>query len=344
MPPGNESSYTQVTVVIPTYNRCRTLAKTLGAVLTQTSGQSFDVVVIDDGSCDDTQRFMREMTTAHASLTYIRHEQNRGRVETRNDGITSARGDIVILLDDDNVPSAGFIDAHWQEHANASPAHVAVMGNVSFAPEVIEGSNFGRYMQSRYLGARPLRERNSIDFNDLPSRFFGTLNCSARRSDLLRVGLFDARYRYYGGEDENMGHALSLAGVRIVFAENARTVHQDEVSIARYKTKLIESAHYGLVVTSAIAPDYVASTRLSLVLPMDARRDSLRQLGLKFVIGLLCRPPVSWLLERWARSTDRLRWLYSWPLTRLLTASWVYYGYRLKGTPDARVEYAERHS
>jgi glycosyltransferase involved in cell wall biosynthesis len=330
-----------VSVVISTYNRRKTFARTLTEVLDQAAGDTFDVLVVDDCSSDDTPQYMNRMMQEHPELGYLRHAENQGRVATRNDGVTAARGDIVILLDDDIVPVPGFVAAHRRVHEQAVAEHVAVMGNVWFATECVEGSNFGRYVQSRYLGCRSLRERAGIDYENLPARFFGTGNCSVRRSDLIAVGLFDARFRYYGGEDEDMGHSLRCAGVRIVFGPDAGGIHHDEVSLDRYKAKLMECARYALATTRAKSPEYVETTQVVYLLPINRQRDSASRVARKLVIGLLCKPPISRVLEWWATHIDHVPRLYSQSLYRLLTASWVYRGYRQTGDPDRRVEYSE---
>jgi GT2 family glycosyltransferase len=327
-------------VVIPTYNRRATLARTLAALLPQGSRHSVEIIVVDDSSSDDTPQYMQALLAIHPQVVYLRHEKNAGRVVTRNDGITIARGHVIVLLDDDNVPDAGFVDAHLRLHDEAGAERIAVMGNVRFAPECIAASNFGRFLQSRYLGSRMPGDGAGINYADLPARFFGTLNCSAHRSTFVAVGLFDTRFRHYGGEDEDMGHALRRSGVRIVFGEQARTTHYDDVSLRRYKSKLTEFAHFGLAAAQAKNPDYVETTQMVNLLPIESTDAPLRR-ARKLLIGLLCRWPVSAAMEWWARRTDAIPWLYSQKLYRLLTASWLYHGYRSKDRPDLRVEYGE---
>ena len=135
-----------------------------------------------------------------------------------------------------------------------------------------------------------------------------------------------------------MGHALRRAGVRIVFAEDARSLHHDEVSLGRYKGKLMESARYGLTITQAKSPEYVASTKFVYLLPMDWHADSPTLLVRKFVLSLFCARPISVVLEWWARYTDGAPRLYSGSLYRMLAASWVYQGYRGTGDADRRIE------
>jgi glycosyltransferase involved in cell wall biosynthesis len=327
-------------VVIPTYNRRTTLARTLEGLLQQTARDPFEIIVVDDCSSDDTPEYMHALRGSHPRIVYLRHTENAGRVVTRNDGIKIAHGDVIILLDDDNLPNAGFVDAHLRIHAGAGAERVAVMGNVRFASDCIAGSNFGRFLQSRYLGCRSPSDRAGIDYADLPSRCFGTLNCSVRRSDLVAVGLFDPRFRYYGGEDEDMGHALRRSGVRIVFGEEARTAHHDEVSLERYKSKLTELAHYGLAVAQTKNPEYIETTQMVYLLPIE-RNDSALRRARKLLFSILCNRPVNVMLEWWARRTEGIPWLYSQSPYRLLTASWLYQGYRSKGIPDLRVEYGD---
>ena len=56
---------TSASVIIATYNRRRTLARTLEGVLHQASRDTFEVIVVDDCSSDDTQQYMNEIVQAH---------------------------------------------------------------------------------------------------------------------------------------------------------------------------------------------------------------------------------------------------------------------------------------
>lgn len=316
-------------VIIPTYNRRAALERTLDGILEQSVGhEAYEVIVVDDGSKDDTSRLMATLLEGAPNLTYIRNDQNKGRAATRNDGIRVARGEIVILLDDDNVPVRGLVEAHRRRHEESPGTRLVVMGNVRFAPEVVQGSNFARFLQSRYLGSRPPRSRARLDYENLPGRCLGTGNCSMRRSELLTIGLLDERFRFYGGEDEYLGQCLTRAGARIVFEENARSLHYDEVTIRRYKQKLLETARHGLRILVDVCPDYVESTQLRYLMPLQARTDAPGVVARKLAMRLATSTASRVLLERWALMTDRIGWLYLWPVYRALTAAWVAHGYR----------------
>lgn len=329
-------------VVVPTYNRRKSLERTLAALACQkVPSRAFEIIVVDDCSIDDTQEWMRQVLGTVSNLTYIRNSENQGRAVTRNNGIAAAQGDIIIFLDDDNVPCEEFVQAHIDVHEQEHEQHVAVMGSVRYAPEFILGSNLGKYLQSRYLGARSAQERSRLDYSNLPPRCFGTLNCSVRRADLITVGLLDTSFRYYGGEDEYLGYCLARAGVRIVFSEQARTVHYDEVSIRRYKQKILETSREGARVILDKSPEYFEGTQVRFLLPIAWKTDSLRRIAVKLVLRACLNPLTVSFLEQMLIATDRSPRLYLQPLYRMLIAGWILRGLRSKAQGINLVTYGE---
>src|SRR5215211_4198690 len=89
------------TVVIPTYNRAGFIVETINSVLAQTDAD-FEVVVVDDGSTDDTQNVVRRDFGHVDKVRYVR-QANAERGAARNRGIREARGQFVIFLDSDDL-------------------------------------------------------------------------------------------------------------------------------------------------------------------------------------------------------------------------------------------------
>ena len=89
----------EVSVIIPTYNSACYIAKALGSVLTQ-SYQSWEIILIDDGSTDATLSIVRSFTDSR--LKIIENQRNRGVSYGRNLGIQQARGKWIALLDSDD--------------------------------------------------------------------------------------------------------------------------------------------------------------------------------------------------------------------------------------------------
>lgn len=88
----------KVSVIIPTYNCASMIAQCLDSVLNQTF-KDFEVIVIDDGSTDDTERVIAPYKNR---ITYIR-QVNQGAAAARNRGIKEARGDYIAFLDSDDL-------------------------------------------------------------------------------------------------------------------------------------------------------------------------------------------------------------------------------------------------
>ena len=85
-----------ITVIIPTYNREKLLKKAIDSVLVQNYSH-FELIVVDDGSDDDTGA----LVAGYSNVRYIRQE-NRGAAAARNRGLEMARHDLIAFLDSDD--------------------------------------------------------------------------------------------------------------------------------------------------------------------------------------------------------------------------------------------------
>ena len=88
-----------VSVVVPSYNRAALLQRTLRAILAQQI-TDLEVVVVDDGSTDETAR---TLAAADPRVAVIRHQQPAGVSAARNRGIAAARGEWIAFCDDDDL-------------------------------------------------------------------------------------------------------------------------------------------------------------------------------------------------------------------------------------------------
>lgn len=90
-----------VTVYIPTKNRVASLRVAVESVLCQ-SHADLELIVVDDGSTDDTPQYLRGVAAHEPRLRTLRHAQSRGGPAARNAAILAARGEFVTGLDDDD--------------------------------------------------------------------------------------------------------------------------------------------------------------------------------------------------------------------------------------------------
>ena len=88
-----------VTVIIPTFNRAKLLRRALDSVFAQKTDATMEVIVVDDGSTDDTERILSH---DYPQVSVIKQD-NQGVSAARNAGINAARGSWIALLDSDDV-------------------------------------------------------------------------------------------------------------------------------------------------------------------------------------------------------------------------------------------------
>ncbi len=125
-----------ISVIVPTYNACERLFLALEALSRQSFDHNlFEVIVIDDGSQDDTFRMLGH-TRYSFQLNIIRLERNFGRSYARNRGILASQGKLLIFSDGDMIPCKDYI----QEHANSN----------SCGDKVVIGPIWNRVFTYRY--------------------------------------------------------------------------------------------------------------------------------------------------------------------------------------------------
>jgi teichuronic acid biosynthesis glycosyltransferase TuaG len=90
-----------VSIIMPAYNAGKYVGDSIRSVLAQTYGR-LELVVVDDGSTDDTAEVVRAMASADARVRYI-HRENGGQGRARNTGIENSRGPVVAFLDADDL-------------------------------------------------------------------------------------------------------------------------------------------------------------------------------------------------------------------------------------------------
>ncbi len=204
-------------IVIPTYNKLSQLKATLGSLeALDYPRESFEVVVVDDGSEDETASFL-SAANLDLELRVLCHQSNQGRAAARNTGVRQARGRVVVFLDDDMEAAPELLMAHMRGHSEGHK--MVVLGNVRRAPGV-RSTALVRYLDSR--GVHKLKPGRPIPF-----RYFITNNVSVERDFLIEVNLFDERFRKFGGEDLELGYRLDKAGARFVYASRACTHRMD---------------------------------------------------------------------------------------------------------------------
>jgi glycosyltransferase involved in cell wall biosynthesis len=202
-----------LSVVIPTYNRLPILEKCLRALEAQCLEapiSAYEVVVVDDGSTDDTVAWLLRNSADFPHVRLVQQDHG-GPAEGRNRGVEHARGDVIVFIDSDLVVTERFLISHarrldqtWQQRGD----------RLCFTyGAVINTANFDD----------PTSEPHKL--NDLSWAYFATGNVAIDRHVLERSGLFDTRFRLYGWEDLELGERLRRLGVVLVRCPEAVGYH-----------------------------------------------------------------------------------------------------------------------
>ncbi len=138
MDKGDGMGSRTVSVVIPTFNRSGTLLRVLRAMEAQTVGtQVFDLVVVDDGSRDDTPSALRRFAAQSPLEMRCIRQENRGPAAARNRGIAACGGSLLVLLGDDTIPTSQFLEKHLAYHRKHEwNEKLAVVGYTDWPPEM----------------------------------------------------------------------------------------------------------------------------------------------------------------------------------------------------------------
>ena len=204
----------RVSVVIPTYRRCAAVQRLLEHLARQTAAaDEYEVIVSIDGADDDTREMVGAFRAPYALHTLCR--PHGGRAAACNAGIVAARGELVVLLDDDMAPVPEFLRAHQEAHA-VEP-RLGVLGAV---PIIVppDAPPVAAYVAAKF---NRLLEKLARPDHVFALRDFYSGNFSIRRDLLLEVGLFDEAFKIYGNEDLDLSLRLVRAGIRLRYRAGA---------------------------------------------------------------------------------------------------------------------------
>jgi glycosyltransferase involved in cell wall biosynthesis len=91
-----------VSIVMPTHNRADYIGAAIASVLEQTYAD-WELVIVDDGSTDDTREVVAQFLPRDPRIRYVQEEENRGIALSRNNGVARSRGRYIAMLDSDDA-------------------------------------------------------------------------------------------------------------------------------------------------------------------------------------------------------------------------------------------------
>ena len=205
-----------VSIVIPAFNAEKTIDRTIEACLGQDFNGSREVIVIDDGSADNTGKIAQRYP-----VRYI-YQENSGPASTRNQGWKASKGRFVCFTDSDCIPQRNWVEKLLRNYQGDEKV----------------GAVGGSYLIANpsSLLATCIQEEITLRHLAMPRevRFLGSYNLSVRNSVLEETGGFDEGYRKASGEDNALSYKILKHGYKILFDREALVAHYHRESLGKY--------------------------------------------------------------------------------------------------------------
>ena len=213
----------RASIVIPVYNQFAHTLACLRALAAHPSAIPFEVIVVDDGCSDETETALAQI----AGVRYHRRVQNGGFIAACNDGASLARGEHLILLNNDTVPQPGWLDAllgTFDAHPDAGLVGAQLLypdgrlqeaGGVVFADG--SGWNYGKFESPEDPRFAYLRDCD----------YASGAAIAIPRALFAALGGFDTRYAPAYYEDTDLAFAVRAAGKRVLYQPASRVIHAE---------------------------------------------------------------------------------------------------------------------
>lgn len=207
----------EISIVIPTHNRCKMLCHVLDALCRQTaSPQSYEVIVVADGCNDGTIESVKRLFTPYPLIMI--EQSDSGPASARNQGAKAASSPLLLFLDDDVVPERELVRAHLIAHKRW-PKDV-ILGYTPFLNQTHQ-NNFA-YIEDKMwwsnLFANQQHKEHRFSCDDLT-----TANISINLNVFEEVGKFDESFHVC--EDTEFGFRCLKRHVRFHFVQEAVARH-----------------------------------------------------------------------------------------------------------------------
>lgn len=207
-----------VSIIIPTYNGLKHLKNCLNSVIKNTDYPNYEIIVVDNASSDGTYNFLKKN---FPNIRVVVNKKNVGNTEGMNVGIRSARGNFVMILDNDTEVTKGWL-REVVKLAKSDPS-IGVCGSLPFWYDYRDYAPIydGYFQVSAVSGAAMLLKRDLIK----------------------EVGLFDASYfAYY--EDTELCWRYILFGYKVVCDSDSIVLHKGGQTSNRMNSNFILFHHY----------------------------------------------------------------------------------------------------
>ena len=221
-----------VSIIVLTYNNLEFNKNCIHSILNTTAYANYELIIVDNQSTDGTVEYLKELEAKKLpQVKIILNPVNSGFAGGNNLGIREAKGDYVLLLNNDTVISRGWLTAMTSHLENdkklgmCNPVTNSI-GNESKIPAAYQDPVSFREFAYAYTAKHAGEMYPEVD--RLP--LFATL---IRRDVIEKAGMLDEEYKIGMFEDDDYTEAVKAAGYQITISEDAFIHHINNASFKK---------------------------------------------------------------------------------------------------------------
>ncbi len=212
-----------VSVIIPTHNRKKKVERLINSVL-ENSYKNIEIIVIDDASDDGTYEYIKEKFGNFKNFKIVRNDKNLLLARSRNRGISLSKGELLFLIDDDNILDKNCIKNLVK--VIASDNKIGMVGPVMYYWKDRKriwwaGTKRNMITSRTYFIGRdlPIPNKEIWETDDFPNAFM------IKREVIEKVGEFDGRLFVIQYDEADFGMRVRQRTYKCVVVKNAITYH-----------------------------------------------------------------------------------------------------------------------
>jgi GT2 family glycosyltransferase len=228
LPPEATGPVPCVSIVIPVFNRLDLTRQCLEAIRATTPEPAYEVIVVDNASTDGTAEFLRDEQAA-GRIRCVINPENTGFGGACNQGAELARGEFLLLLNNDTIPQAGWLAALVETMAD--PAIGIVGSRLLYPTGLVQHAgivwNAQRHLDHIHRGVPGAAPAVLV-----PRDFAAVTGACLiiRREVFFVIGAFDRAYHMYV-EDVDLCFRAWEAGLRVTYCPSSVVIHLENASV-----------------------------------------------------------------------------------------------------------------